>query len=107
VFQEGTSVLGTRIADRDLFLLEDRRGAHYPLAEGHHRLVERTHHHVAREEPRNPHIDASEPDLSSGTGGGPPSKTRVVAGALALAAPLLLTSLLLLRRRANPRVSGL
>jgi len=53
------------------------------------------------------YTDASEPDLSSAEGAGPPSMARVLAGALALAAPLLLTSLLLLRWRAALRPSGL
>lgn len=53
------------------------------------------------------YTDASEPDLSSGEGDGPPSTTRVMVGALALAAPLLLVSLLLRRWRAAPRASGL
>ena len=53
------------------------------------------------------YTDASEPDLSSAKGAGPPSTARVLAGALALAAPLLLTSLSLLRWRAAPRASGL
>ena len=48
------------------------------------------------------YTDASEPDLSSAKGAGPPCTARVLAGALALAAPLLLTSLLLLRWRAAP-----
>jgi quercetin dioxygenase-like cupin family protein len=53
------------------------------------------------------YTDASEPDPSSAKGAGPPSTARVLAGALALAAPLLLTSLLLLRWRAAPRAYGL
>ena len=53
------------------------------------------------------YTDASEPDLSSAKGVGPPSTARVLAGALALAAPLLLTSLSLLRWRAAPRASGI
>jgi quercetin dioxygenase-like cupin family protein len=53
------------------------------------------------------YTDASEPDLSSAKGVGPPSMARVLAGVLALAAPLLLTSLLLLRWRAAPRASGI
>jgi quercetin dioxygenase-like cupin family protein len=48
---------------------------------------------------------ASEP--SSGEGYGPPSTTRVMVGALALVAPLLLTSLLLLRRRGVSHSSSL
>ncbi len=52
------------------------------------------------------YTDASEPDLSSAKGAGPPSTARVLAGALAVAAPLLLTFLSLLRWRATHRASG-
>src|ERR671917_2726048 len=43
------------------------------------------------------YTDASEPDLSSAKGAGPPSTARVLVGTLILAAPFVLTSLSLLR----------
>lgn len=52
------------------------------------------------------YTDASEPDLSSATGVGPPSAARVAVGAFAVTAPLLLASLLLLGAPASPRPSG-
>lgn len=50
--------------------------------------------------------EAPAPEPSGGQGDGPPSTARVMAGALALAALLLVPSLSLLRRRAALRPSG-
>src|SRR5215212_3369941 len=46
---------GAGVPGWDLILRKDGRSAHNPLAERHHRLVERAHDNVAREEPNDPY----------------------------------------------------